>query len=300
MPNVSANGIQIEYDTIGDPTLRPLLLIMGLGGQLIHWDDGFCHLLADLGHYVIRFDHRDSGLSTKFDAAGLPDMDEVFNARLRGESIQSPYTLDDMADDAAGLLEAINIPKAHICGASMGGMIAQILAVRHPQRLLSLISIYSSTGDPDLPQPQPQAMEALMTPQPAERQAYIEFNVKTHHVISGTGFPFDEAFIRDISAKSFDRAHYPPGVGRQMLAVMAAKNRKSDLAAITAPTLVVHGTADPVVPFAHGQATADAISGAQLFPVEGMGHDLPRRDGPWPRVIDAIAAHTKRAETDAE
>ena len=293
MPNVKANGIQIEYDTIGNPASPPLLLIMGLGGQLIHWDDDFCRQLADRGLFIIRFDNRDTGLSTRFEAAGLPDMSELLDARLQGQSIPAPYTLDDMADDAAKLLEALDIEKAHICGSSMGGMIAQTLAMRHPQRLLSLTSIYSTTGNPDLPQPQPAAMEALLTPQPVERQAYIDFNVITMQAIAGSGFPFDEHFIRSISARAYDRAFYPPGVGRQMMAVMAQEDRTSALGSVTVPTLVIHGTADPLVPPAHGQATADAIPGAQLLLVEGMGHDLPHTKEPWPRVIDAIVEHTK-------
>jgi len=293
MPNVKANGIQLEYDTIGSPALPPLLLIMGLGGQLIHWDDDFCRQLADRGLYIVRFDNRDTGLSTRFEAAGLPDMSEMLDARLRGRSIPAPYTLDDMADDAAKLLEALDIDKAHICGSSMGGMIAQTIALRHPQRLLSLTSIYSTTGNPDLPQPQPAAMEALLTPPPAERQAYIDFNVITMQAIAGAGFPFDEQFIRRVSARAYDRAFYPPGVGRQMMAVMAQQDRTAALESVTVPTLVIHGTADPLVPAAHGQATADAIPGAQQLLVEGMGHDLPHTKGPWPRVIDAIAAHVK-------
>jgi pimeloyl-ACP methyl ester carboxylesterase len=293
MPNVKANGIRIEYDTIGDPAASPLLLIMGLGGQLIHWDEDFCRQLADRGHFVIRFDNRDTGLSTRFEAAGLPDMSALLDARLQGQSIPAPYTLDDMADDAVKLLEVLEIEEAHICGSSMGGMIAQTAAIRHPRRLLSLISIYSTTGDPDLPQPQPAAMEALLTPQPVERQAYIDFNVVTMRTIAGSGFPFDEQFIRNIAARAYDRAFYPPGVGRQMMAVMAQKNRTSALASVTVPTLVIHGTADPLVPAAHGKETADAIPGAQLLLVEGMGHDLPHTKGPWPQVIDAIVAHTK-------
>jgi len=293
MPNVKANGIQLEYDTIGNPAFPPLLLIMGLGGQLIHWDDDFCRQLADRGLYIVRFDNRDTGLSTRFEAAGLPDMAELLDARLQGRSIAAPYTLDDMADDAANLLEALGIKKAHVCGSSMGGMIAQILALRHPRRLLSLTSIYSTTGNPDLPQPQPAAMEALLTPQPAERRAYIDFNVTTMQAIAGTGFAFDEQFIRRISARAYDRAFYPPGVGRQMMAVMAQQDRTAALGSVTVPTLVVHGTADPLVPAAHGQATADAIPGAQLLLVEGLGHDLPHTKGPWPQVIDAIAAHVK-------
>ena len=294
MPNVKANGMQIEYDTIGDPSAPPLLLIMGLGGQLIHWDEGFCRQLADKGLFIIRYDHRDSGLSTKYETAGSADMGDSLDAFMQGQSIQAPYSLNDMADDAAELLEALHIKKAHVCGASMGGMIAQILAIRHPQRLLSLISIYSTTGNPDLPQPEPKAMEALMTPQPTGRQAYIEFNVKTHRVMAGSGCPFDEEFIRNISAESYDRAHYPPGVGHQILAVMAQENRTSALASVTVPSLVIHGTADPLVPAAHGKETADAIPGAQLLLVEGMGHDLPHTKGPWPQVIDAIVAHARR------
>ena len=293
MPIVNANGIQIEYDTIGDPSHPPLLLIMGLGGQLIHWHDDFCRQLTDRGHFVIRFDNRDTGLSTRFEAAGLPDMSALLDARLQGRSIPAPYTLDDMADDAVKLLETLDIEKAHICGSSMGGMIAQTAAIRHPRRLLSLISIYSTTGNPDLPQPQPAAMEALLTPQPVERQAYIDFNVVTMKAIAGSGFPFDEQFIRRISARAYDRAFYPPGVGRQMMAIMAQEDRTAALASVTVPTLVIHGTADPLVPAAHGQATADAIPGAQLLLVEGMGHDLPHIKGPWPRVIDAMAAHIK-------
>jgi len=293
MPNVDANGIQIEYDTVGDPACPPLLLIMGLGGQLIHWDESFCRQLAAEGLYIIRFDNRDTGLSTRFEAAGLPDMAGLLDARLKGETVETPYTLEDMAEDAAQLLECLGIEKAHICGSSMGGMIAQTFAIRHPRRLLSLISIYSTTGNPDLPQPQPAAMEALLTPPPVERQAYLDFNVVTMRAIAGSGFPFDEQLIRDISALAYDRAFYPPGVGRQMMAVMAQADRTSALATVTAPTLVIHGAADPLVPAAHGQATADAIPGAQLMLVEGMGHDLPHVKGPWPQVIEAIAAHTR-------
>ena len=293
MPNVNANGIQLEYDTIGNPSFPPLLLIMGLGGQLIHWDEGFCRELAARGHFVIRYDNRDTGLSTRFEAAGLPDMSALLTARMQGQPIQAPYTLDDMADDAAKLLEALDIEKAHICGSSMGGMIAQILAIRHPRRLLSLVSIYSTTGNPDLPQPQPAALEALLTPQPVERRAYIDFNVVTMQTIAGAGFAFDEQFIRNISARAYDRAFYPPGVGRQMMAVMTQENRTSALGSVTVPTLVIHGTADPLVPAAHGKETAAAIPGAQLLLVEGMGHDLPHTKGPWPQVIDAIADHTR-------
>jgi pimeloyl-ACP methyl ester carboxylesterase len=292
MPNVSANGIQIEYDTFGDPSAPPLLLIMGLGGQLIHWDEDFCGQLADKGLFVIRFDNRDIGRSTKFEKAGLPDITELFNALLRGEAIKVPYTLNDMADDAVGLLEALNIKSAHICGASMGGMIAQTLTIRHPHRVLSLISIYSTTGNPQLPQPNSDAVEVLTAPPPIERRAYIDYSLKTFRTIAGTGFPFDEEYHRKIAARSYDRAFYPQGVARQLTAILAQENRKYALSKVTAPTLVIHGTDDPLVPVECGKDTAEAIPGAKLLLIEGMGHDLPH-GGPWLQIADAILAHIK-------
>jgi pimeloyl-ACP methyl ester carboxylesterase len=300
MPKVKANGIEIEYDTIGNPASPALLLIMGLGGQLIHWDRDFCRQLADKGLFVIRYDNRDTGLSTKFEAAGVPDMSAIIQALMQGQSIDTPYSVNDMADDAAGLLDALDIKKAHICGCSMGGMIAQSFAIRYPQRVLSLISIYSTTGNPALPPPQAEGMEALMTPPPTERQAYIEYNVKTMKALAGSGFAFDEQFIRSISARAFDRAFYPQGVARQMAAVMVQENRKAALASVTVPTLVIHGTADPLLPPEHGRDTADAIPGAQLKLIEGMGHDLPETKGPWLQIIDAIAAHTRDLDSEIQ
>jgi pimeloyl-ACP methyl ester carboxylesterase len=292
---VTANGIQIEYDTIGNPEDSAILLIMGLGGQLIHWDEPFCRRLADYGHLVIRYDNRDVGLSTKFEASGMADINQMMQILMQEGAGGLPYTLADMADDAAGLLDVLGINRAHVCGTSMGGMIAQLLAVRHPQRLSSLIPVYSTTGNPALPQGSPEVMEALMTPPPAERNACINYSVDTMRTISGSGFPFDEAFIRDISARSYDRAFYPQGVGRQMMAVMAQEDRRSALASIQIPTLVVHGTADPLLPAEHGEDTADAIPGAQLLLIDGMGHDLPHIKGPWSRVIAAIAKFTEQA-----
>jgi pimeloyl-ACP methyl ester carboxylesterase len=295
MPNIHANGIQIEYDTHGDPSATPLLLIMGLGGQLIHWHADFCAQLAAQGHFVIRFDNRDIGLSTKFDGAGLPDIREIFNALLHGESIRAPYLLSDMADDAAGLLAALNISSAHICGASMGGMIAQSFAIRHPRRLLSLISIYSTTGNPRLPPPNSAALQVLITPPPVARQAYIDYAVKTYQTTAGRGFSFDEDFHRQIAADAYDRSFYPQGVARQLSAVLAQENRKPALAKVTAPALVIHGTDDVLVPVECGKDTAAAIPGAQLLLIEGMGHDLPQKGGPWPKIVAAIASHTLKA-----
>jgi pimeloyl-ACP methyl ester carboxylesterase len=290
MPNVKANGIRIEYETFGEASASPLLLIIGLAGQLIEWHEDFCEKLAEHGHYVIRFDNRDAGLSHKFAEMGVPNIMQAIEARMRGESVSAPYTLEDMADDAVGLLDALDLPKAHICGMSMGGMIAQTIAIRHPLRVHSLVSIYSSTGNPELPQPEPEAMEVLMEAPPVEREAYVDYIVRTLRVISGSGFTFDEEYHRRLAQELFDRAFYPQGTGRQLMAVMAQENRKTALASLTVPTLVIHGSDDPLVPLACGQDTADAIPGAELLVIEGMGHDLPPGSG-WPQTLNAIVAH---------
>jgi pimeloyl-ACP methyl ester carboxylesterase len=294
MSKVTANGIQIEYETFGTPSGRPLLLIIGLGGQLIQWDEGLCQDLARRGHYVIRFDNRDTGLSTKFDKAGVPDLGETFGKMMRGEKISAPYTLDDMADDAAGLLDTLGIQKAHICGMSMGGMIAQTIAIRHPSRVRSLISIYSTTGNPELPQPKPEVMGLLTTPPPKEREANIEHMVGLFKRIAGPGFPVDEEWTRKIMAQGYDRCFYPQGMVRQLVAILAHGNRKTALALVKVPTLVIHGTQDPLVSVEGGKDTAKAIPGAQLMLIEGMGHDLPH-GGAWPRIVEAITSHTLRA-----
>ena len=273
MAKAAANGIEIEYETMGAPSARPLLLIGGLADQLIHWDDDLCRDLSRRGHFIIRYDNRDAGLSTKFDNAA------------------SPYTLEDMADDAIGLLDALRIAKAHICGMSMGGMIAQTIAIRHPSRILSLISIYSATGNPELPQPKPEIMKFLMTPPPKEREANIEHMLGVFKTLAGSGFPLDIEWTRKIMAESFDRSFYPQGFARQLVAILTQKDRRPALASVKVPTLVIHGTDDPLVPVEGGKDTAKAIPGAQLMLIEGMGHDLPH-GGAWPRVVEAITAHT--------
>ncbi len=293
MPNVTANGIQIEYETFGDSSSPPLILIMGLSAQMIFWYDEFCRLLADRGHYVIRFDNRDVGLSTKLEKLGVPNIMEVMTAALQGEKVDSPYTLDDMADDSVGLLDSLGIDRAHVCGASMGGMIAQTVAYRHPSRVLSLTSIMSSTGNPELPQPKPEAMEALITPAPVEREANIEHGLKVWKIIGSPGFPFEEELVRDVLTRSYERCFYPQGMVRQMTAIVAHGNRKTFLGSITAPTLVIHGGDDPLVPVEGGKDTAQAIPGSDLLIIDGMGHDLPRQA--WTRMVDAIAGHTKKA-----
>jgi pimeloyl-ACP methyl ester carboxylesterase len=294
MPNVRANGIQIEYDTFGDSSSPALLLIMGLGGQMIFWDEELCRGLAEQGFYVIRFDNRDVGLSTKFEEAGVPDVTAAMMARLEGKKVEAPYTLDDMADDAVGLLDALGIEKAHICGMSMGAAISQTIAIRHPARVLSLIPIYGSTGNPELPQPKPEVLELLLTPSPKERGAFIENRLKVLRAIAGPGFPFDESWLREMTGRAYDRSFYPQGVARQFVAIIAHGNRKPALASVTAPTLVIHGADDPLVLVEGGKDTAEAIPGAELMIIDGMGHDIPH-GGAWPHIMEAVVAHTRKA-----
>lgn len=295
MAKVTVNGIQIEYDTFGKRGNPPLLLIVGMAWQLIHWDETLCGQLARQGHYVIRFDNRDTGLSTKFTEAGIPHIGQIIEAREKGEEIKPPYTIEDMAEDAVGLLDALGIEKAHICGISMGGMIAQTIALNHQQKILSLISIYSETGNLALPPPTPTAEKCLFTPPPMEREANITYTLDVWRTFSGTGFPLDEDWHRKIAALAYDRAFYPEGVARQLAAVLTQRNRKSELGSISVPTLVIHGADDPLVPVEGGKDTAEAIPGAELIIIEGMGHDLPH-DGAWPQIVDAIAIHTQKID----
>jgi pimeloyl-ACP methyl ester carboxylesterase len=298
MSRATANGIQIEYETFGNPSDRPLLLIIGLGGQLIWWDESLCQDLASRGHYVIRYDNRDTGLSTKFDQAGNPDVMGTLVKILSGDKSSVSYTIEDMADDGAGLLDGLGIPRAHICGMSMGGMIAQTIALRHPSRVLSLTSIYSQTGNPKLPQPKPELLTALLAPIPTERAAYIEYMLRLHKMIAGHGYPVDEEWTRRNMAASYDRCFYPHGIGRQVIAIMAQNNRKAVLSSIKVPVLVIHGTDDPLVSVEGGKETAAAIPGARLILIEGMGHDLPH-GGAWPQIVEAITAHTRKATIHA-
>jgi pimeloyl-ACP methyl ester carboxylesterase len=289
MPNVAANGIQIEYDTFGDYPSPALLLIMGGGSQMIYWEAEFCELLANKGHFVIRFDNRDIGLSTKFEEAGIPDM----MAAMKGEPIIPSYNLEDMADDAVGLLDDLGIGKAHICGASVGGMIAQVISYRHPEQVLSLTSIMSSTGNPELPQMSPDVLAEVYQPVPDEREAYIEHQVNMWRKLWSPGFPFDEKRLRTLMAESFDRSYYPQGLARQCAAVLAHGYRRASIESIKAPTLVIHGDKDPFMLVEGGKETAQLIPGAKLLIINGMGHDMPKEV--WPEITDAISNHTKKA-----
>jgi pimeloyl-ACP methyl ester carboxylesterase len=289
MPRIATNGIELEYEAFGAARAPAILLIMGLGAQMILWDEEFCETLAERGYRVVRFDNRDVGRSTKLEAAGMPNLPALLAAVAQGRTPSAPYTLNDMADDTAGLLDGLGLDAAHIVGASMGGMIAQTLAIRHPKRVRTLTSIMSTTGNPNLPQAQPAAMKALMTPAPMEREAFIEFHVALAKAIGSPGFPFEAEALRRRGARTFDRGVSAAGVMRQTAAIIASGNRKPALASLRLPTLVIHGAADPLIPIEAGRDTAEAVPGAELLVIEGMGHDVPR--GAWPRIIDAIVKH---------
>src|SRR2546421_2398272 len=265
MPTARANGVEIAYEIFGAPEGRPLLLIMGLAAQMILWDDDLCAALAARGHRVIRFDNRDVGLSTKCDWAGMPDAAAAMQAALLGERVDAPYTLPDMAADAVGLLDALGIAAVHVVGASLGGMIAQAMAIAHPTRVLSLTSIMSSTGDRSLPPARPEAAAVLLLPAPTDRAGNIERAVHVFRTIGSPGFPFDEARVRELAARSFDRCFHPAGAARQLVAILASGSRKEALAAVAVPTLVIHGRDDPLIPVEAGLATARAVRGAELL-----------------------------------
>jgi pimeloyl-ACP methyl ester carboxylesterase len=291
MPKANVNNIEIEYETIGDPISKPLLLIAGLGSQMLAWSDEMCEILANRGFFVIRFDNRDIGLSTKFEDAGLPDFLEINAAYSRGERPEVPYTLEDMAGDAVGVLDALNINKAHICGASMGGMIAQVLAYRHPSRVLSLTLIMSTTGNPDLPQPKPEILAQFFAPVPSEREGFIEEMVKRGRLIHGT-FAYDEDQSREYRTKEYDRSYYPEGITRQLAAMAVPGNLKPNLAAIRAPTLVIHGREDPLNHIEAGKDITTAIPGAELLILDGMGHSFPREV--IPNIVNALVANSNK------
>jgi pimeloyl-ACP methyl ester carboxylesterase len=287
MANLTANGIRIEYETFGDRRQPALLLIMGLGAQMIFWDDDFCREIASRGFHVIRFDNRDCGLSTHFPEKGVPDVPQAVATSLSGGTVESPYSLSDMAADAVALLEGLGIARAHVVGASMGGMIAQLIAVDHPARVLSLTSIMSTTGNPELPQAKPEALSVLLTPTPSDRAQFLDHMVQSFRTIGSPGFELDEVAFRDRIGRAFDRSYDPGGVARQLVAALADGNRKPRLRSVRAPTVVIHGKQDPLVPVEAGIDTADGIPGARLVVIDGMGHDLPR--GAWPQIVDAIA-----------
>ena len=282
--------LEIAYETFGEPDDTPVLLVMGLATQMVGWPDDFCRGLAERGLFVVRFDNRDTGLSTHLDDAGAPDIMTV----LGGDHSSVPYGLADLADDTVGLLDALGLGSAHVVGASMGGMIAQLVALRHPARVRSLTSIMSTTGDPAVGAPAEAAMAVLLAPPASDREGAVQRAVDTYRVIGSPGFEFDEIGLRERAGLSFDRAYDPAGVARQLAAILTTADRTPDLARITAPTLVIHGAEDALVNVSGGRATAAAIPDAELLVVDGMGHDLPREV--WPELLDRITALIGRAE----
>jgi pimeloyl-ACP methyl ester carboxylesterase len=269
-----ANGIDLCYETFGDPTDPALLLVMGTGVQMTEWEPDFVAAFVDRGFYVVRYDHRDVGLSTRLDDSAR-------------------YTLFDLADDAAGLLDALAIDRAHVLGASMGGMVAQCIAIRHPHRVLSLCSIMSTTGAPRVGTARRDAREAMTAPRPTSREEVIEVAVERARILRGGGFPFDETSIRRRAAAAFDRADCPEGRARHVAAILASGDRTEALHSVIAPTVVIHGSADPLVHVSGGEATAAAIPGARLVLIEGMGHEFPA--GARPLIVDAFVANAARA-----
>lgn len=290
---VHANGIDLEYDTFGDASAPPVLLVMGLGAQMVGWDEAFCRQLASQGFYIIRFDNRDIGLSTKLRSAGPVDLKQVFLDQKLGRPIKATYRLSDMALDAVGLLDALHIRAAHVAGVSMGGMIAQEMAIDHPEHVLSLTSIMSSTWDPNLPGPTWEVSRAFGKPPGTTREEVVQRDIEIFRILNGSEIPFDEARMRELVGQSFDRCYYPEGLGRQLVAIMASGSRKERLRKVTAPTLVMHGEADPLIPKEGGIDTANSIPGAKLVLIPGLGHNLPK--AVWDRLIGGIVENAKRA-----
>jgi pimeloyl-ACP methyl ester carboxylesterase len=294
MAQIRANGIAIEYEDLGPRDGIPLLFINGFGSQMTSWPPEFNQGLEARGLRVIRFDNRDVGLTQKWDGI-VPDPAKVIAAVRAGQKPDIPYTLSDMAADAVGLLDALGIESAHISGASMGGMIAQLVALDHPKHARSLISIFSTTSDPSLPQSSPEARAALTTPAPAtDRASVIAHSVKGRRSYASTAWPFDAAFWGDLIGKNYDRMFYPEGSGRQYAAIMASPPRTERLKSLKLPTLVMHGTADMLLKVEAGRHTAECIRGSEYREIEGWGHDMPPQV--IPTVVDTIADFIGRVE----
>jgi pimeloyl-ACP methyl ester carboxylesterase len=285
---VQTNGIETVYDTIGNPNDPPLLLVSGMGSQLVAWDLDFCERLAAHGLWLIRYDNRDVGLATKFTEAGVPNT----LAMMMGQQVTVPYLLRDMAADGMGVLDALGVAQAHVLGVSMGGMIVQEMLINWPERVKTAVSIMSNPAFPPPVMPTPAAMAAMSSPSPVEREAYLDHSVQSWYAYIGKGFPMDEARVRRSAAAQYDRCFHPEGPGRQMAAVIASGDRSEKLRHVTTPTLVIHGDDDPLVNVQGGIATAAAIPNAELMIVPGMGHSLPVET--WPEIMSRIAQHVGR------
>jgi len=281
--------LELCWQGFGEQSDPPLLMIMGLGAQMILWPDELCELIAARGFRVIRFDNRDSGRSTKLDGAPAGSIQDA----LAGSIPEGAYTLSDMAGDAGGLLEALGIERAHVVGASLGGMIAQTLADDRPELVLSLASIMSTTGNPEVGRPTPQGLAGLTTVPPRDRDGYVNALIGARKLIASPGYPFDEDRSTRIARLGFDRGYFPEGTMRQTVAILASGDRTERLGEIKVPTVVIHGEDDPLIDVSGGKATAAAIPGSKLVVIPGMGHDFPA--GVWDQVADEIAANAKRA-----
>jgi pimeloyl-ACP methyl ester carboxylesterase len=286
----TGRGITLVYETFGVRTDPPVLLIMGMGSQLLSWQEGFCQELVARHLFVVRFDNRDVGLATHLHSAPPPDL----AALLAGDPSTAPYTLWDLADDAADLIEGLGLGSAHVVGASLGWTIGQVLAVEHPARVRSLTSMMATTGDPTVGQWTEEALAELAVQTEPTREAMIERDLRINRVVGSPAFPTPEAELRERAGRAFDRSFDPDGGVRQFAAFLASPDRTADLARVVAPTLVIHGAADPLISVSGGRATAAAIPGAELHVIEGMGHDLPHQL--WPEFADQIAALVRRAE----
>jgi len=297
MPVVQANGIEIACEISGSENGRPLLLIHGLGAQLVRWPPGFCALLEARGYRLIRIDNRDVGLSTHFHDAPMPDLSEVERAVAEGKAPEIPYTLSDMAADAAGLLDALGLEAAHVLGVSLGGMITQVMAIEHPRRVLSATVMMSQNGNPEMPGTSAEAMAVLATPAPdpaSDWEGYLAHQVNLNRVLGSPIYPTPEEELRALSALAAERSFDPAGAGRQLAAARAIPDLRPALRQLDVPALVIHGADDPLLSHVHGQDIAEAIPGAWYLKVHGMGHDLP------PQLFDlferAISANCARAE----
>jgi pimeloyl-ACP methyl ester carboxylesterase len=287
VPTAHVNGIDIEYVTSGDPADPTLLLVMGLGAQLTAWPEGFVDQLAARGFFTVRFDNRDSGLSTKFE--GTPDYLALFG----GDRSSAPYSIEDMAEDGVALLNALGLDRVHVVGASMGGMITQAMVIAHPDRFLSACSIMSTTGDATVGAPTAEAVTALLRPPASDRETAVAASLEGSRVISSPGYPFDVDLMTRRAAAAYDRSYSPDGTGRQLAAILAASDRTEGLRHLKLPFLVIHGEEDPLVTVSGGKATAAAVPGSKLILMPGMGHDLP--EALWDQIIDAIVANTELA-----
>ncbi len=289
--STNPDRVEIEYETFGSPDDPPLLLVSGFTSQLLGWDLGLVEAFATRGRFVIRFDNRDVGLSTHLDGLRVNPFD-VLSATLNGASVPPvPYTLSDMAADAVGLLDHLDIDRAHVLGASMGGMIVQTIAIEHPERCLTLTSVMSAPGDPRVGKPTKEALAVLMTPPPSEREAYIA-GAETVRAFASKKY-FDPAKARSRAAAAFDRMFYPEGSMRQLAAIYASGDRTERLAAVEVPTLVIHGRDDHLITPEGGVLTAEAIPEASLLLLAHMGHDLPEQL--WPIIVDAVISHQDAA-----